>query len=1046
MNLAGLSVDKPVSVSMIIMIILVVGGIALSRLGIDLFPDIDYPSLTVMVRYPGASSEEVETMVAKPYEGSFAAVSNVEKVRSISQEDVCYFLVDFVWGTDLDAAASDLRESVAMIEPYMPDGVEDPVVIKFNLSAMPLAVYAVGGMEDTVRLRKIMTDNVQDRIERLAGVAQASFFGGRIEEIHVDLDRAALLGSGVTIDQVVMALRAQNLDLPAGRQVEGRTERLVRTIGSYDNVEEIGRTAVGWSPTTRTPIPLASLGTVQRTTRDVRTLIRMGPTEAIMFMVSKESGANPLQVRRQYMEELERFKTVLPPEIHFEPLFDMGRMVERMVRTVVQSGIIGGLLAILVMWVFLRNWRPTLIIALAIPLSILVTFIPLYLSGYTLNMMTMGGLVLGIGMLVDNGVVVIENIFRHIEEGKDRKAAARIGASEVGLAISASTFTTIVVFIPILFAKGLAGQLSRGLALTVTFALLASLVVALTIVPMLASILLATRIDSGGHTSALGRESSRFLRFRERYQRFLESCLRHRRRTIGAVGGLVVISAIALVFVGKEFMPGGSDPILMAKVSFPVGTPLAETSAASARVEDVFSTFPDVQAVGSQIGADDNDPGGGMSDANPTGPHQGILYARLKESDQREYYSNEALQDAIRKKLPEIPGMTFEFLASGGMGGSASPVEVQIFGLDLDAMRLVADRVAAAMTTVPGLADVRATFDLAKPERHIRVDREKAATYGLTVGQVAMAVQAATQGTLATRYREGGDELDVRVRYAEPWRDDLAALRQVLVPLPTGGSVPLDQLAVLDEGVGPVRIVRDDQKRMITVVANLAGTDLGSAMQGVREAVDPIAKALPSGYDIVYGGQYEDMADAFGQLAIALLLAILMVYMVMASQFESFVHPFTTLFTVPLALVGVVWAFLISGTTLSVVSFVGCVMLAGIVVNNGIVMVDYINQLRARGLGLMEATAQGAATRLRPVLITSLTTIIGTVPMAVNRGEGSSTMAPLALTIIGGLTTATFLTLLVVPVVYTLMDGMGVRVRATFLRWFHRAEAEARGV
>jgi HAE1 family hydrophobic/amphiphilic exporter-1 len=1025
---------------MIILIIMILGGVALSRLGVDLMPDISYPTLTVMVRYPGAPSQEIESIVARNYEAAFASVSGVKKVRSISQEDVCYFLLDFVWGTDLDGAAADLRESVAMIEPYMPDGVEDPIVLKFDLSQMPLAVWVVSGMDDTVALRKLMTDTVQDRLERLPGVAQAAFFGGRTEEIHVDVDRAALQASGGSLDQVVMALRYQNLDLPAGRQVQGGQERLVRSLGLFQGLEDIAAVPVGFSRGTGGPILLGSMADIYRSNTDLRTLVRANGQEAVMFMVSKESGANPLTVRKTYIKELDLLRANLPKEIRFDVLFDMGKIISRMAVTVGRSGVEGALLAMLIVFLFLRNWRPTSIVAIAIPFSVLTTFLFMYVAGFTLNMMTMGGLVLGVGMLVDDAVVVIENIFRHIEEGKDRKTAAAVGASEVGMAVVASTLTTVVVFVPILFSQGLAGQLARGLALTVTAALAASLLVAMTIVPMLGSLLLSGERVSAG----LGQEGTWFISFKERYLRVLRWCLGNRAKVMGLLGVVVVFSFGALGFVGKEFMPSQDTPILMAKISFPVGTPLAQTSAACAVVERAFSRFPDVLSVGAQIGVNDQDPGSGMSDTNPAGVHEAMVFARLKDSGDRQIRGNELLQQKIREGLPEVEGMKFEFSSmESGMGGSSAPIEVKLFGSDLDALRAFAQEIVGAMSGVEGIADVRTTFSVAKPERHIRIDREKAGRLGLAVGQVAMAVQTATLGTVATRLREKGDELDIRVRYKESFRDTEESLRHILIPLPQGGSIPLDQIATIEDGTGPVKIVRDDQKRVVSVVANLAGADLGTAMSRVKAVVQPIEKGLPQGYSLAYAGQYEDMQDTFLQLFGALALAILMVYMVMASQFESFAHPFTIMFTMPLAIVGVVWILLFTGTSLSVASLVGIIMLAGIVVKNGIVMVDYINQLRAQGVEILEATARGAATRLRPVLITSLTTIFGTIPMAISTAEGSSLTAPLGRTIIGGLTAATFLTLIVVPIVYLYVDNASNRIKAATLRIFHRREAEA---
>ncbi len=1024
MRITDFSVDRPVTISMMVMIVVVVGVISLSKLGMDLMPDVDYPTLSIMVRYPGAQSGELETVVAKPYEGALAAVTGVKKVQTISQEDVCYILVDFIWGTDLDAAAADIREAVSWLEPYMPDDVEDPIVIKFSLSSMPQSAYTVTGQRDVIELKKMMEDSVQNRLERLEGVAQAMFMGGREREVQVLLDRAAMQGSGVGSDQVQMALAYQNLNMPAGRLIHDRKEVLLRTVGVYDSLEAIRGTAVGMSPASGTPVRLDAIADVVWSTRDVRNKIRSNGADAVFFMIQKESGANPLQVRRDYLKELSEVQEVLPADIDFAMLFDMGAMIAKLGKAVVQNGAIGVLLAVVVMFLFLRNVRPTATIFAVIPLSLLATFIPIYVSGDTLNMMTMGGLVLGIGMLVDNAVVVIENIYRHLESGKGRVDAAKIGAREVGAAIVASTLTTVVVFLPIVLGGGLAARLARGLAVTVAAALFCSLFVALTIVPMLASVF----FTRAGVQKSL-KEGRFFFRFRNWYRRRLLWCLSHRKLTTLGVT-MVIFGSILLTapFVGAEFMPKSDAPIVMLKVSFPIGTSMDETDAACSRIEAVLDQYPDVLTVGTSLGADENDPTAGMSPTNPAGVHEAIVFIRLKDREDRQLKTQDELLAVFRENLPVVEGMDTEFMdMASGMGGSTSPIDIKLYGQDLDVLKEWSDRIATRIEAIEGIADVDTSLREAKPERHIEIDRDKAAGYGLTVGQVAMAVKTATLGSLATRYREGGDEFDVRVRYAERFRDTEDAMRQILIPLPMGGAIPLGQVATLEKGAGPVKITRENQTRRVSVTANLDGVDLGTAMKRVSDEVEPMQKQMPLGYLVEFGGEYEDMMKAFGQLVLALMLAVLLVYMVMASQFESFAHPMTIMATMPLALIGVLWIFVLTGTNLSVASFIGVIMLAGIVVNNGIVMIDYINQLRARGMDLIEAALEGATTRLRPVLITSLTTIFAMVPMAVSQAEGAETMAPLALTVIGGLAAATVFTLIVVPVAYVIIDGIAAK-------------------
>ncbi len=1035
MRITDFSVDRPVAISMLVMIVMVMGIVSLTRLGMDLLPDVSFPTLSVMVRYPGAPSEEVESIIAKNYEGALASISGVEQIRTISQEDVCFLMVDFVWGTDLDAAAADIRESVAMIEPFMPQDVEAPVVIKFNLTNLPQAGYIVTGMADTIALKELMKNSVQPRLERLEGVAQAPFLGGRVEEVRVDVDRSALQGTGVTLQQVAMALMSQNLNLPAGRQVEDRKELLLRTTGQFTSVDEIRQISVGVSRSTGAPIGLESVAEVTRSTKDVRNFVRSNGLESLMLMILRESGANPLQLRDRYIAELEAVDRVMPEEINFGLLFDMGLLIEQMGDAVWQNGVAGALLAIMVMYLFLRSLRPTLTIAVVIPLSLLATFIPIYVTGDTLNMMTMGGLVLGVGMLVDNAVVVIENIFRHLEEGKSRHDAAKTGAREVGMAITASTFTTMVVFLPILFSQGLAGQLASGLAITVAAALFGSLFVALTIVPMLASVFFSA--SESGHVL---REGGRFSRFRARYTRMLTWCVGHRKSTLVLVAMALMFTMCLVPFLDTEFMPAGDDPILIGKAALPIGTALDETAEVTARIEEALHRFDDIITIGTSLGVDENDVGGGLSATSPSGVHEAVVFARLKPKKDRAVPSNDELKAQIRKALPTVEGMKFEFLDMGGMGGGAKPVEILLYGSEFSVLQAWSERVVERIADIDGLVDIDTSMSKAKPERHIIIDRAKAAMYGLTVGQVANELKTATLGTIATRLREAGNEVDVRVRYAEAWRSSQAALRQTLITLPMGGSVPLGQLATIEEGTGPIKIERINQSRVVRVTADLDSANLGGVMADVTDAVDPMIPHLPPGYAIEYGGQYEDMVDAFTQLTMALMLAILMVYMVMASQFESFSYPLTIMFTMPLAVIGVIWIFFLTGTTLSVASFMGLVMLSGIVVNNGIVLVDYINQLRGRGLSLHDAVIQGSSTRLRPVLITSITTAMAMMPMALSRSQGSETMAPMALTMIGGLSAATVFTLVVVPVVYIMIDGASASVAGFWLRILHREE------
>jgi len=1035
MSLSDLSVDRPVTMTMIAMIIVVLGSVALSRLGLDLMPDVDFPTVSVMTRYDGASSEDIEKLITRPLEGAIASVNGVVGLNSVSREDVSFVMVEFDFGTDLDAAAQDLREALGLIGPLMPEDADSPLVVKFSLTALPVLSYTVTGMGgDVVALGRFLDDSIVQRLERLDGVAQVVMMGGPTQEVHIEVDRTTLEVLGLPIEQVARAIGTQNVDLPGGRVVEERSEYLVRTLGAFRSLADMEETVVGVG-SSGAVVRIKDVATVRRARQDVRNVFRTNGAEALYLMANKQSGANPLQVGRRIKAELAKIQEELPGDIQFSLLMDTSSQIENMSKNVSRSGLIGGLLAIVFMFLFLRSVRPTFAIAVAIPLSLLATFLPIFAVGETLNLMTMGGLMLGIGMLVDNAVVVIENIFRHLEAGVERKEAARRGAREVGMAITASTLTTIAVFLPLFFGGGLAGELVRGLAMVVAFALAASLLVALTIVPMLASVLFDERDAKRASAS-----SKAFERLAARYERVLRWCLVHRKTTLSSAAALMLASLGLATQTGATFMPASEQPLVMGMASFPVGTPLPEVQRALLRVEEYTRGLPEVETAGLAIGANEDDVGAGLSEMSPSGVHEAQVIVRLKPNQSR---PQAELLAQMRRDVPKTEGMSVEFMDMGAAmmgGGGNKPVQIEIFGTDLLALEQLAERVKATVQEIEGLTEIDTSVKPRKPERHLKVDRERAATYGLSVAEIARSVDVATRGMIAGLYREGGEEYPIRVRYGARDRGGFEDLDHIVVPTQMGFALPLRQVASFVTGAGPVQIQRADQMRKVAVRANLAGRDIASVIAEVDTALDPLRASLPSGYRIEFGGQFEEMKDAFIILFGALLLAVLLVYMVMASQFEAFAHPLVIMTTMPLAWVGVVAVLLVTRTPISVVTFVGVIMLAGIVVNNGIVLVDYINQLRRDGMERRDAVILGGTTRLRAVLITSGTTIAGLLPMALIPGNGAELTADMAKTVAGGLAAATFLTLVILPVVYELVDSAGAWVSGKFTRALHGSE------
>ncbi|MCJ7586882.1 MAG: efflux RND transporter permease subunit [Candidatus Aminicenantes bacterium] len=1026
MKLPEFSVHRKVTTTMLVMILVVVGFISLSRLGLDFFPDLEFPTVSVITTYQGASSEDIEKTITKPLEQVVSSVSRVKKVTSQTSESLSVVTVEFEWGTSLDFGAQDLRDQIGLYRSFLPEEASDPLVVKFNMSMLPVVFYGIIGPMPPIELKKLIEDDVAPRLERIDGVAAAQVFATDMREILVNVDKAALESRNLSLDGILLALRAENLNLPAGNLIERYSDILVRTMGEFRTLEDIGRTMIGASAT-GDPIYLSDVAVIKDGLKEVRNTARIQQKNGIYLIINKRSGANTANVGRRIKAELARIQKTLPAGIEFHTAMDQSEMILEVTKNTINNAWQGGILAVLLIFLFLANWRPTLIIGLAIPLSIVTTFIVFYFAGYTLNLMTLGGLALGVGMLVDNAIVVIENMFRHRLEGKDSEQAAIVGASEVGMAITASTLTTVVVFLPLVFASGITGKLTQAMALSITFSLMSSLFVALTIVPLLASVLF--RKKKGGVEWTVTGEKIWFEKVKAFYHKTLTRALVNRRWVLlGSIGAF--LASLALIpFLRKEFMPVQDRDMILLKVKMPVGTALAETDRVVAMVEKIMLSEPEVKIVSAQTGssAEENpsDQAGGMSNS---GTYEGLLWVGLIPKKERKLSDVQVLEK-IRGRLPKFPNVKFEAVdvSQMMMGGTTAPVSIKLFGKDLDLLKGLADSIVGRIRGVNGLRDVTHTLSTGKPEYQIRIDREKASRLGLMTGQIALAAQTATLGRVATRFREGSDEIDVRVRFQERDRSSIEAVKNIPILTPLNKIVYLDQVAVVDSREGPIQIAHENQSRIVTVTGNLAGRDINSVTRDIKKRLAGTEKSLPPGYFMEYGGQYQEMTEAFLILAGVFALAVLLVYMVMASQFESFSHPFVIMFTIPLGVIGVILALLAMGQRLNLPSIIGVIILAGVAVNNGIVMIDYINQLRRKGMGDREAIVQGAVTRLRPVLLTALTTILGMLPMMFSRSSGFEFRSPMATSLNGGLMAATFLTLFVIPIVYSYINKISFR-------------------
>ncbi len=945
------------------------------------------------------------------------------RVNSISLEGQSVVMVEFEWGTNLDFAAQDVRDVIGLYDQFLPKGSQKPFVMKFNFSQMPIIAYGItGGGMNLSKLRDYIDNEVATRLERIEGVASTAVFSPEVNEVLISVDKGKLESRGLNIAQVEMAVQASNINLPAGYMTENHREFMLRTMGEFKTLSEVDEILVGVSRG-GAPIFLKDIGAVSEAPKETRLKLRLNGQQGIMMMVTKSSGANSVLVARQVKKTLAEIEPTLKEGVKFHVWLDMSRIIERMSSKATKNIMLGGILAMLIIFLFLRNLKPTVAIGITIPLSIVVAFISFYMMGYTLNLITLGGLALGVGMLVDNAVVVIENIYRHLQEGMSPTEAARKGTTQVGMAIAASTLTTISVFFPMMFATGIAGRLAQSLAVSVIIALLASLFVALTIVPMLAAWMFRVHRRKGAQSAegvvALGED--RFTRVRNRYEGMLRRVLAKRKKVLIVVIAAFVLSLVGTAFLGKEFMPTTDNAMLYLKLSMPVGTNIEQTDRIVRYLEEQSLKDPNVITTFVQVGTSEMSASDTAQGTGAAGSYEAIIYAYLKPSSERKESDKEILE-RWRSSFPTLENSQITAIDIAGasmFGGSTSPIEINCFGRDMARLESIAESIRDRIAGIEGIRDVKISLEKSKPELQLHIRKEEASKLGLTPYAISSQVQTYTIGSVVSRMFVEGEDRDIRVQLKESDRASLEDLKKLPIQTPLGAKVYLSEVAEFKNMLGPVRIDRENMVRKVSVGANFVGSNLGAIVNEIRKQTREISRRLPEGYFVEIGGQYENMTETFTTLGFALLIALVLVFAVMASLYENLKFPFINMFALPLAFIGVVVLLAVTGKTINMGSIMGFIILAGIAVNNGIVMVDYINQLIAGGMERLEAVVKGAATRLRPILITSLTTMGGMVPMALTTKEGGEMNSPMAVAIIGGLLASTFLTTFFIPVLYT---------------------------
>lgn len=1072
---------------------ILLGIISLGRLPQEFYPSINFPQLTVKTVYKDAAPEEIEILITKPIEEVVGTVAGLKRISSTSKEEVSLVMAEFNWGTNMDFAALHLREKIDLIKERLPRGAEDPIVLKFNPFERPVMVLNVTGERTPFQLLEITKQIIKNELEKTEGVAACSLRGGIEREILVEVDQGRLQASGIPITKVSDGIAKSNLNFPAGTIEEDFYEYLVRTMGEFQVIPEIKEVVVGVDERgslideykksdqeeqmdkekrdrsgRKRLIYLKDIAVVRDTFKEPTSYSRFNGKETISLSIQKQSGAYPVQVASNVRRVLKRIQKDLPKDIYVNIAFDQSILISGAIAGVRDAAWQGGLLAILVLFFFLRSLRSSLIVASTILLAIVITFSLMYFGKVTINMISLGGLALGVGMLVDSGVVVIENIFRHRQLGEDSKKASVGGTSEVVGAVNASTLTTVAVFLPMIFIVGVIGQIFKELAFTITFSLLAAQIVAFSLIPLLSSrdkskpAVDVNGLATGPASPPLaesaigvtGGASGDFMAKIEETmanltQGMLKKFLKNKGIGMLLVGILLALSLFILATVNQEFLPKVDQGQFSVKVNMPPGTKLEVTDRVTRRIEQKLLKTPEVKYLTVNVGSSKEATsesvetlGANQSETlvilKPR-PKIDLSFGLAKKKDIRTISSQEFVQRIKSVVKPaELEGGDVEYVLQESEFQSAfqssAPIVLEVKGPELFVLEKTAKQLGQVISTVPGVYGVRDSIIPPSPEVKVTVIKDRASTYNLSVSDIALTSQTALKGYTATKFKQHGREIDVKVRLRQQDRGDLSKVRQLLVHSPLGLDLPLQEVAFLGTGKGPTEIKRLSQQRTVLVYANLFKRGLSEVVKDINAKLK--ATKIPYGYSVRVTGEFEQMQESFTSLVFVLVLSILAVYMIMAAQFESLWQPFVIMFTVPLSLIGVALALFVTHTSLGAMVILGIIILGGVVVNNGIVLIDFVNQMRAQGMEAEAALIEASKVRLRPILMTAMTTVLGLIPLALGLGEGTEIQSPMAITVMGGLTVSTFLTLVVIPTVYLAGDKFlaAVKKKLTFIK------------
>ncbi len=1028
MSIYGNAVKRPITTIMVFVALLVMGVYSLNKLPIDFYPDIDFPAISVITTYAGASAADIETNVTRTIEDGLNSVGSLKNITSTSRDNMSVVVCEFEWGTNLDEASNEMRDGISFIEPFLPEEVEKPMLFKFSSSAMPVLFYGVTADESFEAIEKILDEKVVNPLNRIDGVGSVGMMGAPGREIQVDIDPRKMESYNVSVEMIAGVLNAENLNLPAGNMEMGMMDYPLRVKGEFPSSDIIE--GIVLSSFNGQTVYLGDVATVRDTIRDTSLDERLNGKNGMRIVIQKQSGANTVQVCDDINAMMPALIESLPDDIEITTFWDSSTFISDSINNLTNTLMYAAIAVILVVLFFLGRWRATFIVVLTIPISLIVSFIYLYISGSSINIIALSSLSIAIGMVVDDAIVVLENITKHVERGARPREAAIYDTNEVWLRVIVTTLTVVAVFLPLTLIGGMTGELFRPLGYIVSITVVTSTISAISLTPMLASKMMKLRKKSKkvrliSYDNIIGRFLSWLDGF---YGRTLKLALRFRWATLIVGFVIFILSMMMAGGMGFEFMPEADQGSMTAEIEMQTGLRVDETTKVARKIDAyIEENMPEAQFYYTSSGSDDQ--GGIMSLFMESGSHRINVSFTLTDLDTRErdVWDLSNLLSAYLETIPEI--VTFDVVPNGGMGGTTeNNVVVEIYGYDFESTSEIASALADSVSILQGATNVNVSRDPSKPELQIIPDREKMALHGLNTYTLANSVRNRVEGPYMSRYREEGDEYDIRVRFVEEERNSLSNLEDIALMNMQNQLIRLGEVAEIEERWSPPNIERKNRERMVTVSITPYKVPLNMLAEQVQAKINNMD--IPPDVNIQMSGAVEDMQESMRDLMLLLLLSLILTYLVMASQFESLKMPFIIMFSIPFAFTGVVLAHVATGTTMSVISMVGGVMLIGIVVKNAIVLVDYINLMRARGLGLKESIIESGQSRLRPVLMTSLTTILAMLPLAMSTGSGSEIWSPMGIAVIGGLIFSTIVTLILIPVVYHMMLRRSERRKA----------------